>query len=40
MMLTPGSGADRDLLFSELLEFQPCTVAEVRPEEYAEMDTR
>ena len=39
MMLTPGSG-DRDLLFSETHEFQPSTAAEVRPEEYTDIDTR
>jgi len=40
MMLAPGSSNERDLLFAENLEFQPCTAAEVRPEEYTDVDTR
>ena len=40
MMLAPGSGADRDLLFSETIEFQPGSPAQVRPEEYTGLDTK
>ena len=39
-MLAPGSGADRDLLFSETIEFQPGSPAQVRPEEYTGLDTK
>lgn len=31
---------EKDLLFAENLEFQPCSAAEVRPEEYTDLETR
>lgn len=40
MMLAPASVNEKDLLFSESLEFKPCLAAEVRPEEYVELNIR
>ena len=31
---------EKDLLFAVNLEFQPCSAAEVRPEEYTDLETR
>ena len=39
-MLAPGTANERDLLFAENLEFQPCAASEVRPEEYTDVETR
>ena len=40
MILTPGSSAEGNQILLEHLEFQPCATSEVRPEAYADIDTR
>jgi len=40
MILAPGSANERDLLFADQLEFQPCPSSEIRTEEYKDYDTK